>query len=205
MKKFYLSTKSERTLGVAFTAVIIPAMVAMLLLLDNLTMLLIAGAGVALVSVGLIYYAVNVVKTAVVALPEEKKLRVEGIRNYEIDLTNAVRLETIPVKNSQSVSRALAFTDAKGEVVGVVPTLFTSRQGVEAEPTAIELAQVLGLDFKANVPKWEYDEEARKIHEEEVARQQKEDAKTRREAKMKLRIAKEKNRKQMEETFKSKK
>lgn len=204
MKKFYLSTKSERTLGIAFTAVMVPAMAALLLLLlEDLTMLLITAAAVLLVSAGLIYYCMNVVRTAVYPMPEEKKLRVEGVKNFTLDLEKVVCLETITVKNSQSVSRALAFTDAEGKVVGVVPTLFTSRQGVEAEPMAIELAQVLGLKFKANVPKWEYDEEARKLHEEEVARQEKEDAKARREAKKKAKAAK--IRKKMEEIRNEKK
>lgn len=206
MKKFYLSTQAERTAGIAFSAVMIVAMAAMLLLLkDNMTMLLLTAAGVALVSAGLVYYCLSVVKAAVVAVPEEKKLQVEGIRSYTLDLTNAACLETITVKNSQSVTRALAFTDAEGNVVGVVPTMFTSKQGVQAEPMAIELAQVLGLEFKANVPRWEYDEEARKVHEEEVARQQKEEAKARKEAKKKLRIAKAQSRKQMEDAFKTKK
>lgn len=206
MKKFYLSTQPERTKGIAFSAVMIVAMFALLpLLLEDLAILLLAALGVLVVSAILVYYMLNINKAAVVAMPEQKKLRVEGFRNFELDLTNAVRLETIPVKNGQVMGRALAFTDAEGNVVGLVPTLFTSRQGVEAEPMAMELAQVLGLEFQANVPRWEYDEEAMKIHEKEVAEQEKKDAAARREARKKLRVAKAQTRKQMEDAFKTKK
>ncbi len=206
MKKFYLSTKEERTKGIVFAAVMIVAMAALLLLLrEDLGVMLLTAAGVALLSVVLVYYMLNVTKAAVIALPEEKKVRVEGVRSFELDLTDAVQLETIPVKNGQVMGRALAFSDAEGKVVGIVPTMFTARQGVDAEPMAIELAQILGLEFYANVPRWEYDEEARKVHEAEVAEQEKKDAAARREAKRKLRIAKAQTRKQMEDAFKIKK
>lgn len=207
MQKFYLSTKSERTKSIAFSAVMIVVMAAMLLLLlqGELWLLLMTAAGVLLLSAVLVYYILNVAKAAVVAMPEEKKVRVEGVRGFELDLTNAVQLETIPVKNGQVMGRALAFTDAEGNVVGIVPTMFTARQGVDAEPMAMELAQVLGLRFQANVPRWEYDEEAMKIHEKEVAEQEKKEAAARREARKKLRIAKAQTRKQMEDAFKSKK
>lgn len=204
MKKFYLSTKAERTKGVAFSAVMILVMAALLLLLrEDIGVMLLTVAGVVLLSAALVYYMINVTKAAVIAMPEEKKVRVEGARSYELDLTEAVCLETITVKNGQVNGRALAFTDAEGKIVGIVPTMFTSRQGVQAEPMAIELAQVLGLEFHANVPKWEYDEEARKVHEVEMAEQAKKDAAARREAKKKLR--EEKMRKKMEEIRNEKK
>ena len=63
-----------------------------------------------------------------------------------------------------------------------------------------ELAEALGLEFFANLPLWAYDKEAMKEHEIEVAMQQKEEAKARREAKMAFRVAK--MRKKMQETEK---
>ena len=60
------------------------------------------------------------------------------------------------------------------------------------------MAADLGIEFLANVPEWEYDEEARKAHEIEVEKQRKEDAKKRREGKIALRQAK--LRKQMDES-----
>lgn len=203
MKKIYLSTKEERFKGIAFSAVMIVAMAALLpLLLDNMTMLVLTIIGELVLAAGLIYYAMNAAKAAVVFTPGEKKIRVEGARSFELDLTDAVCLETFPVKNGQVNGRGLAFTDAEGKVIGIVPTMFTSRQGVLAEPMAMELAQELGLEFKANVPRWEYDEEAMKVHEAEVAQQEKADAKARREAKKKMR--EDQIRKRMEEMRKEK-
>lgn len=204
MNKFYLSTKKERTKGIAFSVVMIAVMVALLFLLQtDLVILLLTAAGVLLLSAVLVYYMLHVTRAAVVALPQEKKIRVEGVRGFELDLSEAVCLETIPVKNGQVMGRALAFSDAEGKVIGIVPTMFTARQGVDAEPMAMELAQVLGLEFHANVPRWEYDEEAMKIHEKEVAEQEKKDAAARREAKKKLR--EDKIRKKMQENKNEKK
>lgn len=204
MKKFYLSTTKERTTGVIFSVV----MSAVLLLLpyalrEDLMTLIFTIAGVALIIAGLALYAVNVVKAALTPDPAGKTLHVDGFRKYDIDLNKVTRLETVSVKNGRTLSRALVFTDAQDEVVARIPTYFTSNEGVEAEPMAMELAQVLGLEFRANVPAWKYDEEARKIHEEEVAQQEKEEAKARKEAKKKVREAK--IRKQMEEIRNEKK
>lgn len=191
MKKFYLSTTSERTTGVVFSV----AMSAVLLILpyvlrEDLMVLLFTLAGVALIIAGLALYAVNVVKATVTADAQNKKLHVDGFRKYTIDLSNAVLLETVAVKNGRTQSRNLVFTDAQENIVARIPTYFTSNNGVEAEPMAMELAQVLGLEFRANVPAWEYDEEARKAHDIEVAQQEKEEAKARREAKQKALEAK---------------
>lgn len=204
MKKYYLSTAMERVMGIALTVAIIPVLGILLYALrEDLAILIFTALGCVLVVAGLVYYSVNVVQSAVEPLPQEKKLRVYGVRPYTLDLEKAVCLETITVKSGQVTGRALAFTDAEGDVVGVVPTLFTSNHGIQAEPMAIELAKDLGLEFKANVPKWEYDEEARKAHDIEVAQQQKEEAKARREAKQKAREAK--IRQKMDEIRKEKK
>ncbi|MBR2888816.1 MAG: hypothetical protein IKC09_00900 [Oscillospiraceae bacterium] len=191
MKKYYLSTPSERITGFSVSAVMIVAMAVLVFAVrEDLAVMILTAVGCVLVAAGLIYYSLNVVKAAVEPVPGEKKLLVHGIRSYTLDLTNAVRLETITVKSGQVTGRALHFSDAEGKTVGVVPTMFTSNNGLQAEPMAIELAKDLGLEFYANVPKWEYDEEARKAHEIEVAQQQKEEAKARREAKQKAKEAK---------------
>ena len=94
------------------------------------------------------------------------------------------------MKSGQVEGRSLAFADEEGNVVAIVPTYFTSNRGMAAEPMAKGMAADLGIEFQANVPEWEYDEEARKAHDIEVAKQQKEDAKKRRQAKAALRAAK---------------
>jgi hypothetical protein len=77
------------------------------------------------------------------------------------------------------MSRMLVFSDDQENIVATLPTMFLSRSGLQAEPFAKELAQYLGLAFKANVPLWEYDEEARKEHEKQVALEEKENRKKR--------------------------
>ncbi|MBQ1937706.1 MAG: hypothetical protein II364_01935 [Bacteroidales bacterium] len=204
MKRFYLSTPAERAKGIFFSIVMSIVMIALLVALrDNLTILIMTVVGVALVIGILVLYILNVSKAACIPDPENRTLRVTGFRERVIDLSRAACLETITVKSGHVESRSLAFTDAEGGVVAIVPTYFTSKRGVLAEPMAMELAQVLNLEFNANVPAWEYDEEARKAHEIEVAQQEKAEAAARKEAKKALRVAK--IRKQMEEIRNEKK
>jgi hypothetical protein len=191
MNKYYLSTTKERTVGIAFSLIMSAVLIYLLFVLrNNLTVLLLSAVCVVLVVGILLLYVLNVSKAACIPVPDQQLLRVTGVRERTIDLSTAVQLETIPVKSGQVESRSLAFTDAEGKVVAIIPTYFTSKRGVESEPMAKELAQALNVHFKANVPAWEYDEEARKIHDEEVARQEKENNKARREARKAARVAK---------------
>lgn len=191
MKKYPLSTAAERTAGIVFS-VIMAAVLGFLLyvLRTNLPILLITGAGVILVAVILLLYVVNVTKAAIIHDPSSRQLKVQGFRDRTIDLDQVACLQTITVKSGHVESRSLAFSDAEGNVIAIVPTYFTSNRGMRAEPMAKEMAADLGIEFQANVPEWEYDEEARKAHDIEVAQQQKEDAKKRRQAKAALRAAK---------------
>lgn len=188
MKKYQLSTAAERIAGIFFSVVMIAVLIVLLFALkDNMTVLLLTAAGVVLVVGILVLYVLNVSKAACVYDAATKTLRVYGFQTRTIDLTNAACLETITVKSGHVEGRSLAISDAEGGVIAVIPTYFTSKRGVLAEPLAKEMAQDLGLQFHANVPAWEYDEEARKLHEIEVAEQEKADAKARKEARKKVR------------------
>ena len=191
MKKYPLSTAAERTAGIVFSVIMAAVLCFLLYVLrTNLPILLITGAGVILVAVILLLYVVNVTKAAVIHDPSSRELKVQGFRDRIIDLDQVACLQTITVKSGHVESRSLAFSDAEGNVIAIVPTYFTSNRGMRAEPMAKEMAADLGIEFQANVPEWEYDEEARKAHDIEVAQQQKEDAKKRRQAKAALRAAK---------------
>ena len=188
MKKYQLSTAAERIAGIFFSVVMSAVLIVLLFALkDNMTVLLLTAAGVVLVVGILVLYVLNVSKAACVYDAATKTLRVYGFQTRTIDLTNAACLETITVKSGHVEGRSLAISDAEGGVIAVIPTYFTSKRGVLAEPLAKEMAQDLGLQFHANVPAWEYDEEARKLHEIEVAEQEKADAKARKEARKKVR------------------
>ena len=191
MKKYPLSTPAERTAGISFSIVMIAVLGLLLYALRaNLVTLLLVGICVVLVAGTLILYVLNVTKAACVYEPETNSLKVLGFQERTIDLNKVACLQTITVKTGQVESRSLAFTDAEGATVAIVPTYFTSNRGILAEPMAKQMAADLGLEFQANVPVWEYDEEARKIHEAEVAQQEKEEAQARREGKKKLMEAK---------------
>ena len=188
MKKYQLSTAAERIAGIFFSVVMSAVLIVLLFALkDNMTVLLLTAAGVVLVVGILVLYVLNVSKAACVYDAATKTLQVYGFQTRTIDLTNAACLETITVKSGHVEGRSLAISDVEGGVIAVIPTYFTSKRGVLAEPLAKEMAQDLGLQFHANVPAWEYDEEARKLHEIEVAEQEKADAKARKETRKKVR------------------
>lgn len=188
MKEFRLSTAKERFFGLFFSVLSIACMGILLYALrGDLLILCMTAAGVLLVTAGLVIYMIGVVQARCIPDPEHKKLCVKGIRERTLDLSTAVLLETIPVKSGHSTSRTLYFSDAEGKVVAAVPTYFTSKQGILADPMAKELAEVLGLEFRANVPEWYYDKQKRIEHDKEEAQREKEEAKARREAKIKVR------------------
>lgn len=203
MRKFYLSTTAERVCGILFAVVVSAALICLpFCLRHNPAVCILAVVGVVLV-VGLLgMYAFNTARAACIYDPENRTLRVVDIRSKTIDLTKVACLETIPLKNGNLIARALLFTDAQGNNVAVVSTYFTSKNGVRAEPMAKEMARELGLEFKANVPLWQYDKEARKIHDMEEEKREKEEAKKRSEERKALR--EQKIRKRMEQIRKGK-
>ena len=116
-----------------------------------------------------------------------------GTFTYTYDTQYTHRLQEV----SNGLIKQTHTYDSVGNVTGTVPTLFTYRQGVQAEPMAIQIAQDLGLDFIANVQPWEYDKEKAAEHDKQVALEEKEaekqrkiENKKRRETLMKMRIDK---------------
>lgn len=188
MKTYRLTTNLERIAGISFSVVITACLVLLLYVLRNdITVLILTTVGSLVLIAALVFYVLSAAKAACIPDRENKKLHVKGVKDYTLDLTNAATLETVAVKNGHSISRILVFTDAEGNVIGTVPTLFTYHQGVQAEPMAIELAKDLGLAFKANVQPWEYDKEKRAEHDKQVELEEKEAAKARKEENRKKR------------------
>ena len=194
MKEFRLSTAAERATGIAFTAAMLAVFAALLYATRGNTMLLtVCGLGVALVSVMLIIYVLSVLKAAAVVDPEKMQLHVRGVKNYTLDLSEATLLQTIARKNGQTTIRLLVFSNKEEEIIATVPTMFTFRQGIWADPVAKEIAAAMGINFKQNVPDWELDKEKYKEHMKEEAEREKKEAKERRKKRMELRIQKCKN------------
>lgn len=174
MKEFQLSSPKERTAGIAFSAVMVVCFGVLLYALRKNTMLLIFTALCALlITVLLGFYVVSALKAKCIWDPESKALEVRGFPTYTVDLSKAVLLQTMPRKSVQTTVRCLIFTDAEENILAAIPTLFTSRQGIWAEPFAKEMAKEMGIDFKQNVPEWEYDKEKYAEHQKQVAEEEK--------------------------------
>lgn len=183
--KFILSDKKERIFSLVFSAIIAAAMIALLIALwGNWGIFLLTLLGTALLLVFLVLYVRNVTRAACIYHPDTRIMEVKGLHDYEVDMSAATTLQTVPLRSGQATIRGLLFTDDEGRKVALVPTVFTSRQGIMTEPFAIGMAEKMGLKFQANVPLWEYNEEARIQHNKDVAAQEKADRKARREAKI---------------------
>lgn len=186
IKEFQLSTKKERILSVCFCVVMIAALGALVYALRSNTMLLIlCGLFGLLLSVLMIFSVVNMLKGKCIVNAETKTLVVKGSPSYTKDLSSAVLLQTMAKKSGQTTSRMLVFSDAEETVIAMIPTMFTTRQGILAEPMAKEMAQFMGIDFQANVPAWEYDKEAYEQHLKDEAEREKAERKERQEMRRK--------------------
>jgi len=174
MKEFQLSTPKERIAGISFAAVMIACFGLLLYAVrHNTGMLIFCGLCAVLLTVLLVFYMISIMKSVCILDTQTKMLEVKGYPSYTKDLSEAVLVQTFPRKNGQTISRVLVFSDAEENVVAVVPTMFTYKQGVLAEPMAKEMAQALGIEFKENVPAWEYDKEKFKEHQIEEAEAEK--------------------------------
>jgi hypothetical protein len=185
MKKYYLSTRADRIVGILFS-ILMAAVLCFLVyhLRSSVSLALAVGLSAVLIIFILALYVLNVGRAACIVDREDQSIRVTGVRERRIDLKKVACLETIAIKSGNVQGRSLRFSDAEGNTVSIVPTYFTFKQGLQAEPMAKELAKELNVEFRANVPEWYYDKEARKIHDEEVARQEKEEAKQHRKARI---------------------
>ena len=191
MKTYRLSTLAERVTSAIFVTI---ALIFFGLLLYSLRsrigLMIVCGLAVAMIAFLLITYVINAMKAACIIDMTTKTMEVRGLSNYTVDLSTATLLQTIPQKGAQATIRVLIFSDAEDKIVAKVPTMFSFKQGLQAEPMAKEMAKDLGIDFKQNVPEWEYDKEKYKEHEKEVAEQQRREAKERRQKRIQHRINK---------------
>lgn len=191
MKKFYLSTPVDRIMGISFSLIMSAVLVLLVYVLrSNLAIMVLTGIFVALILVILAIYVLNVGKAACIIDSQNRVLRIAGAKERTIDLDKIACLQTIPVKSGHIETRSLAFTNAEGDMLAIVPTYFSTKRGVLAEPMAMELAKELNIQFQSNVPAWYYDKEARKIHDEEERQKEKEEAKADRERRVAARAAK---------------
>lgn len=175
MKTYRLSSLGERLAALLISAIMVAFMAFLCIALrGDLLSLIVCVLSSVLVCFALIFYVVNLLKAAITPRPEESVLEVKGISDFTVSIAGAVTLETAGIKTGPVATRSLIFRNADNEVVASVPAFFTANQGAQAEPLAKELAGVLGLTFKPTLESWEYDKEARKQHQKELAQAEKE-------------------------------
>ena len=177
MKEFQLSTQKERTASIAFSVAAICCFALLLFALrGNTAMLILCGLCVTPVTAILVFYIFTICKSRCVLNTQTKVLEVRGFpTNYTRDLSEAILVQTFARKSGHTTSRVIIFSDKEENIIATIPTLFTYKQGVMADPLAKEMAEALGIEFQANVPAWYYDKEAFKQHQIEEAQREKEE------------------------------
>lgn len=196
MKEFKLSTAAERTAGVIFVGFVIAIFGLLLYSLRHDVLLLVFSAlGVLIISALLVIYVRGVLRATAVVDAEKKLLHIRGVRDETVDVSSATLLQTFARKNAQSTVRVMVFSDADERVVATIPTMFTFRQGIWADPVAKQIAAELGIGFQQNVPDWQLDKQKYQEHLKEETEREKQEAKERRQKKMQRRIQKYKKQK----------
>lgn len=194
MKEYRLSTPRERITAIAFTAAVAVVFAALIYAVRGTISLLIFCGLAAILLVGIMsMYAISACRSRCVVNFQEKKVDVVAFPSFTLDISSATQLQALVRKNGQSTIRCLVFSDDEDNIVGAVPTLFTYKQGALAEPIAKEMAGDLGIRYKETTPAWEYDKEAFKEYQKQMAEEEKAERETRRQEKMQRRIAKLKN------------
>lgn len=174
MKAFPLSTAKERVLGICASALFIACLVLLLYTLrGNLIVQILCGLFTVLLTVLLGFYVISSFKSVCILDAQNKTLELRGYPGFTKDLSEAVLVQSLPRRSGHMVTRVLVFSDAQENPIAVVPTLFTHRRGMQAEPMAREMAEYLGIAFRENIPAWEYDKEAFKQHQKEEAEAEK--------------------------------
>ena len=175
MKRYRLSSLGERIAAVLISFILIVFMIFLAWILrGDLLSLIICILASLLVSAALIFYVMNLFKAACIPHQEDTVLEVKGYPDSFLFLADIVSLETAPFKNGPVTTRTLVFKNAKGEVAASLPTFFTSHEGAQAEPMAMELAQDLGIQFTSTLEPWEYDPQPRKAHRKQQAQAERE-------------------------------
>lgn len=196
MKEFRLSRTSDRVAGVISTAGTTAAFAALLYAVrGDIALLIFCGLGALLICGLLFLYARNVFRAVCIADAGTKQLQVRGIKDYTVDVSGATLMQTIAKKNGQSTVRMIVFSDEEDRILATVPTMYTFRGGIWADPVAREMAEYLGIAFQQNVPDWEFDKKKYQEHIKEESERQRKEAKERRRKKAQLRMQKLKNRK----------
>lgn len=194
MKEYRLSTPRERITSIAFTAFIAVAFVALLFAVrSSISLLIFCGLGAVLLVGIMSMYAVSACRSRCIVNFADKKVDVVAFPAYSLDISAATQLQALVRKNGQSSLRCLVFSDDNDDIVGVIPTLFTYKQGALAEPLAKEMAADLGIRYKETTPAWEYDKEAFKEYQKQMAEEEKIEREKNRKERMQRRIAKLKN------------
>lgn len=191
MKEYQLSTPRERYLSAAFTVAAAAVLIVLTYAMrSNIGLLIFCGMAAVLLVGLLCFYTFSAFRSRCIVDIEGKTLEVKGYPSYSVDLSDAVQLQALLRKNGQSTIRCLVFSDEEDNIVGVVPTLFTYKQGALAEPLAKQMAQDLGIAYKETTPAWEYDKEAFEEHRKQEEAEEKANREKRRKEKMERRMAK---------------
>ncbi len=176
MKKIRLSTASERlTAAIIFAVILILAVfLACVMASDIPAFILVLVCGV-IAALLVLFYLITVFRAACEVSPGRSTINIKGFLSYTVDISGAAGVKTVKVSNGPFASRSILFLDENGETLKTLPTSFTAHSGAMAEPAAMALSQALGLKFIPALERWEYDRDARKEHNAELARQRKED------------------------------
>lgn len=175
MKKIPLAAPSVRIYCVLADILIAGIAAVWLVLAFSWLALAVAGLAAAL----LIFYNIQVFRSAILVDPEGKAITLKGLQARTDDVSAAARVFTREVSLGAHVSRVIVAADGEGAELSVISTLNNINHGYVTEAAARELADALGVEFQETVAPHLYDRRARRTYEQQrreearIARRQK--------------------------------
>lgn len=118
-------------------------------------------------------YVYSVWNAACVTDPAAQKLKILGLRTYELNTAGTVQIKTGEFEMGSTLTRRIMLINEQGELVTAFATSFLTKRGACAEPAARELAEVLGVEFVPTLEPWEYDSKAKREHDAREKAEQK--------------------------------
>ncbi len=132
---------------------------------------------VALALALLVFYNVQVFRSAIRVDPAGRTLTLTGLQSRTDDVSAAAVVCTREARVGQQETRVIVLEDEAGAELCVITTLISLNKGYSCETIAKELAQALDIPFRPTVPLILYDREAKR---EERGRKQEEEKAARR-------------------------
>lgn len=170
MTKISLSNSDNKAFCVAGD-IIMAAIISALIYFTRNSLALLIGAIVlsAFVLLLLALYTIVNFNSYLIIDNNNRKITLVQMRETDFDCANVKSITTQPTQIGNRATRLLNFLDENNESLFKITTLISSNEGAKVELIAIQLSEILQINFIPTVEKYKYDKQARKERDAKLA------------------------------------